>query len=203
MCFHTDATGAIGKTNINFENVDIITFAPHKFYGINGIGVLIKKDNVKLLPLIHGGKSTTIYRSGTPVTSLVSSVKVALELALSSIDKNNEYLKILNEYIKENLSKYNNVIINSKNNCILNTINISIKGTSSTIISKMLEEKDIYLSTKSACSSKENMSKVIYALTKDEELAKSSLRISISHLTKKEEIDEFLTVFDEIMKKVG
>ena len=46
--FHTDATQSIGKLDTNFENVDLITFSPHKFYGINGIGVLIKKDNVKL-----------------------------------------------------------------------------------------------------------------------------------------------------------
>ena len=80
--FHTDATQSIGKLDTNFENVDLITFSPHKFYGINGIGVLIKKDNVKLEPLILGGKSTTIYRSGTPALPLILSIKVATMLNL-------------------------------------------------------------------------------------------------------------------------
>ena len=64
--FHTDATQAIGKVNIDFSNIDFITFAPHKFFGLNGFGALINRNNIKINPIIHGVKSTTIYRSGTP-----------------------------------------------------------------------------------------------------------------------------------------
>ena len=167
--FHTDATQSIGKLDTNFENVDLITFSPHKFYGINGIGVLIKK---------------------------------ALEISLSNMENNNKYLKELNEYIKENLQKYDNVVINSKGKCIYNTINFSVRGVSSDIFSKKLEEKEIYISTKSACSSKNNVSKVVYALTKDEELSKSTLRVSISHLTTKQELTKFFEVFDEIYNEL-
>ena len=193
---------SIGKLDTNFENVDLITFSPHKFYGINGIGVLIKKDNVKLEPLILGGKSTTIYRSGTPALPLILSIKKALEISLSNMENNNKYLKELNEYIKENLQKYDNVVINSKGKCIYNTINFSVRGVSSDIFSKKLEEKEIYISTKSACSSKNNVSKVVYALTKDEELSKSTLRVSISHLTTKQELTKFFEVFDEIYNEL-
>ena len=200
--FHTDATQSIGKLDTNFENVDLITFSPHKFYGINGVGVLIKKDNVKLEPLILGGKSTTIYRSGTPALPLILSIKKALERSLSNMEDNNKYLKELNEYIKENLQKYDNVVINSKGKCIYNTINFSVRGVSSDIFSKKLEEKEIYISTKSACSSKNNVSKVVYALTKDEELSKSTLRVSISHLTTKQELVKFFEVFDEIYNEL-
>lgn len=196
--FHTDATQSIGKLDINFENVDLITFSPHKFYGINGIGVLIKKDNVKLEPLILGGKSTTIYRSGTPALALILSIKKALEIAISNIENYNKYIKELNEYIKKSLEKYNNVVINSKGKCIYNTINFSVRGVNSDVFSKELEKREIYISTKSACSSKNNVSKVVYALTKDEELSMSTLRVSISHLTTKNEIDEFLKAFDDI-----
>lgn len=58
--FFVDATQAVGKININTENVDLMTISPHKFYGLNSIGILIKKENVMLKPLINGGKSTTI-----------------------------------------------------------------------------------------------------------------------------------------------
>jgi cysteine desulfurase len=67
-CFlHVDCTQALGKININLENVDLASFAPHKFYGLNGFGGLLKRKDIVLEPLIHGGSSTTIYRSGTPV----------------------------------------------------------------------------------------------------------------------------------------
>ena len=50
--FHTDATQAIGKIDINYDNVDFITFAPHKFFGLNGFGVLLNLNNNKLISLI-------------------------------------------------------------------------------------------------------------------------------------------------------
>ncbi len=202
VVFHTDATQSIGKVNINFENVDMITFSPHKFYGINGIGVLIKKSNVKLLPLIHGGKSTSKYRSGTPPLALILSIKKTLEIALDNMDKNNKYIKELNEYLKNKLSNYSNVYFNSTNNSILNILNISIIGIDSSKFSKELEKKEIYVSTKSACSSDKNISKTIYAITKDAERAKSSIRISLSHLSTKTQLDEFLKVFDDVYKKL-
>lgn len=200
--FHTDATASIGKVNINFDNIDMITFSPHKFYGINGIGVLIKKDNVKILPLIHGGKSTSKYRSGTPPLPLILSIKKSLELAMDNMDKNSEYLKGLNNYLKDNLKKYPNVYFNTIGNYIYNTLNISIRGIDSNSFSKELEDNDIYVSTKSACSNDKNISKTIYAITNDEERAKSSIRISLSHLTTREELDKFLMVFDEIYKRL-
>lgn len=200
--FHTDATQAIGKININFENVDLITFSPHKFYGINGIGVLIKKENVKLEPLILGGKSTSIYRSGTPALPLILSIKKALLVATENMKKNNEYLSKLNKYVKENLSKYDNVVINSKGKTILNTINFSIREIDSNMFLSKLEEREIYISTKSACSSTNNISNVVYALTKDENLSKNTFRISISHFTKMSELNEFFSVFDEIYNEL-
>ena len=86
--FHTDATQAVGKIDIDYSNVDFITLAPHKFYGLNGFGALINRNNIKLIPLIHGGKSTTIYRSGTPVTANVVALKTAIELSINNLTYN-------------------------------------------------------------------------------------------------------------------
>ena len=67
-CFlHVDCTQAVGKINMDLEGVDLVSFAPHKFYGLNGFGGLLKRKDIVLEPLIHGGASTSIYRSGTPV----------------------------------------------------------------------------------------------------------------------------------------
>ena len=82
IVFHTDASQAIGKINIDIQNADLVTIAPHKFYGLMGISILVKRKNIELKPQILGGKSTTVYRSGTPNTNLIASTAVAIEKAI-------------------------------------------------------------------------------------------------------------------------
>ncbi|MBR1413085.1 MAG: cysteine desulfurase [Bacilli bacterium] len=197
--FHTDATGAIGKVDINYDNVDFITFAPHKFYGINGMGVLVNRNNKKLIPLIHGGKSTTIYRSGTPVVANATSTSLALNIAINNLEKRKEYIKRLNDKLRTELSKLNCIHINSPKSSIPNTLNISLIDRNTKDIMKELEKKDIYLSTTTACSMEGMPSKSVMAITNDINLASNSIRISLSHLTTEEEIDKFLTIFKEIL----
>lgn len=199
--FHTDASQAIGKVNIDFSNVDLVTIAPHKFYGVNGFGALIKKKEVGLVPIINGGKSTTIFRSGTPVTPMVVALDKALEKAINNMDERYNYIKELNNIIKENLSKYPKVHINSTPNSVPHTLNISIEGVKSTEFAKKLEENEVYISTKTSCCPSETPSKLVYALTQDKSLATSSLRISLSHLTTKEELDIFFDVFNKCYKE--
>lgn len=198
--FHTDATQAIGKVKIDYNDVDFITFAPHKFYGLNGFGVLINRNNTKITPLIHGGKSTTIYRAGTPVTGNVIALEKALTIAIDKLDDRYNYIKKLNNKLRNELSKINCIHINSPLNTIPNTINISLINKDTKSILKKLEENEIYLSTTTACSLDSSPSKSVLAITNDEDLAKNTIRISISHLTKEEEIDKFIEIFKELLK---
>lgn len=200
--FHTDAVQAIGKVKIDYSDVDLITFAPHKFYGVNGIGVLIKKKSTNLIPIINGGKSTTVYRSGTPVTPLIVSVDKALDIALSDLDDRYNYVLDLNKMIIDHLKKYSFIHINNTDKSIPFTINFSIKGINSMDFAKMLEEKDVYISTKTSCCPLNTPSKLVYALTRDKSLALTSLRVSLSHLTTKEEINSFLNIFDECVEEL-
>lgn len=199
--FHTDATQAIGKINVNFNNVDFVTFAPHKFFGLNGFGVLLNLNDKKITPLIHGGKSTTIYRSGTPVTANVVALDKALEIALNKLNERYEYIMDLNNYLRNELSVFSNIVINSPKFSIPNTLNISLKGLDAKKIVSLLGEKEIYLSTTSACSLGNTPSKSVYAITNDLELAKNSIRISLSHLTTLDELKEFLSTFKSIYDK--
>lgn len=199
--FHTDATQAIGKINVDFSNCDFVTFAPHKFFGLNGFGVLLNLNNEKIIPLIHGGKSTTIYRSGTPVTANVTALNTSLNIALNNLEERYIYISNLNKYLRDELSIFSQVHINSPKNSIPNTLNISLINMDSKKVVKLLEEKEIYLSTTSACSLKNAPSKSVFAITNDEELAKNSIRISISHLTKKEELETFIREFKKIYEK--
>lgn len=194
--FHSDATQAVGKIEVDTNCVDLMTFAPHKFYGLNGFGVLIKKENVILYPLIHGGKSTTLYRSGTPVLASVVALKKALGIALLNLNKNYEYISSLNQYLRKELKKYKCVIINSPNDSIPHTLNISVKGVKASLFASELEKFDVFVSTKAACCPTNTMSKSVYAISNDKKIASSTLRISMSHLTTKNELDLFLKYFN-------
>ena len=200
--FHTDASQAIGKVDIDFSDVDLVTMAPHKFYGMNGFGALIKKKSITLRPIINGGRSTSVYRSGTPVVASIVALDKALDIALKNQSKRTDYVKNLNNMILKKLSSYKQVHINSTKNTIPYIINFSIKGVKSQNFAEMLEKYDIYLSTKTSCCPLETPSKLVYALTRDKSLSMSSLRISLCHLTTKEEIDEFFSAFDRCYKEL-
>ena len=200
--FHTDASQAIGKVQIDYSDVDLITIAPHKFYGLPGTGVLVKKKNVSLKPLIEGGKSTTLFRSGTPVVGEIAAVSKALSLAISMQSERYDYVKRLNDIIREHLSGYENIYINSTKNSLPFTLNFSIKNVKALKFAKMLEDRGVYISTKTSCCPLYTPSKLVYALTRDKSLASTSLRLSLSHLTSFKEIEEFLQIFDECMKEL-
>ncbi len=200
--FHTDATQAIGKVTIDFSNVDLISFTPHKFYGIPGIGVLIKKKDISLAPIINGGKSTTVYRSGTPTTALIASTSKALEKALKEQDERYNKVLNLNHKIINHLKQYDFIHVNNTDKSVPFTINFSIKGVNSKEFAKILEEKEVYVSTKTTCCADDAPSKIVYALTQDPTLASSSIRVSVSHLTTKEEIDSFLNIFDKCINEL-
>jgi cysteine desulfurase len=202
IIFHTDASQAIGKVKIDYSNCDLITIAPHKFYGMNGISVLVKKKNISLKPLILGGKSTTVYRSGTPVINMITSTDIALTKALNLLDERNEYIKKLNKKIIETLKQYKNVHINNTEKSIPHTINVSIKGIKSDVFAAKLNENNVMVSTKTSCCPLNTPSKLVYALTKDKGLASTSIRISLSHITTEEEIEKFLKIFDKCYKEM-
>ena len=202
-CFlHADMTQAIGKIKVDLSNIDLVSFSAHKFYGIKGIGVLIKKEKIELEPLIHGGKSITNYRSGTPCLPLIVSISKALRLSLENLNEKEEYVKELNSYIKNKLKEYEMVRINSNDYCIAHILNISVLGVKPETMLHALESKGVYISTQSACSNTNAKSKAVLELTKDIDRASSSIRISLSYLTTKEEVEEFINIFDICYKEL-
>ena len=200
--FHVDMTQAIGKISVSLKNVDLASFSAHKIYGLKGIGVLIKKENISLMPLIHGGKSTTIFRSGTPATPLIVSISKALRMSSERLDDNYKYVKDLNNYLKNKLKSIQGIYINSNEYSIPHVLNISIPNIKPETMLHALEENDIYISTQTACSSNSTMSKAVLALTKSEERASSSIRISLSYLTTKEELDTFFEKLKECINRL-
>lgn len=195
--FHVDCTQSLGKIDIDLQNVDLISFAPHKFYGLNGFGGLLKRKDIILEPLIHGGTSTSIYRSGTPVTGQIVAMKKAVEIAFDNLEQRYQYVKKLNKYLRDKLKMYKDIQINTPNEENPFILNLGIKGIKATNFKQTLEEFGVCISIKSACSTLITPSRAVLAITHDRKRALASWRISLSHLTKEEEIDRFLEIFDK------
>ena len=198
--FHVDGTQAIGKINVDIKDIDLYTFSAHKFYGLKGIAALIKKKNINITPLIHGGKSQTEFRSGTPTIALMASLSKALKLAYTDFDKKYNYILNLNEKLKNNLKDNQNIIINSKETSIPHIVNISIPNIKPETLLHYLEQKDIYISTKTACSKDNSDSLTLTTLNKDKSITSSSIRVSISYLTTEEEIEIFIKTLNQAIK---
>ena len=193
---HVDATQAVGKIPVSFEGVDTMSLTAHKFYGLNGIGLLIKRRNLALEPLIHGGESTTIYRSGTPTVALASSLACALDLAVTDLPGRVSHVAKLNAELRAALSTYPLVHINSPEHAIPHVLNLSVRNVKGTVFQRELDAKGVCVSVKSACSSDGLPSRAVFAVSRDRRNALSSWRISLSHLTTEDEIKAFLQAFD-------
>ena len=192
--FHSDVTQSIGKENIDFSLLDLASFSSQKFYGPRGIGVLYVRKGVSLTPLIHGGKSTSTFRSGTPNTALIASMTKSLGIIYEKLDENFLYVSNLNKYIASKLEKLD-VSINSNNYSIPHIVNFSLHDIRSETMMHALEQDEIYISTTTACNTN-NYSDAVYEITKDTKRASQTIRVSLSFQSTKEEIDYFISRLD-------
>ncbi|MDR1630539.1 MAG: cysteine desulfurase [Oscillospiraceae bacterium] len=199
--FHVDAAQAVGKIPFDFHLADSVSVSPHKFGGICGSGMLYKREKTVLEPLIHGGASTTIYRSGTPAVSLAVSAAKALELALGGMDDALRHVQTLQNLLRGVLGQYPLVRVNSPENAVPHILNLSVKGVKGEVFQKMIDDHGVCVSVKSACSVPNTPSRAVFAVSRDKSNALCSWRISMSRRTTQEEIMEFLRIFDHVYKE--
>lgn len=200
---HVDATQAVGKLPIEevrkiIAAADLVCFTPHKFYGLLGCGVLIRKKDVILEPLIHGGASTTVYRSGTPDVAAAAALEEALNLAIQEEKSRISKVSGLNRFLREELNKNPNVTINSPADAVPHILNLSVSGIKGDDMQKKLDEAGICVSVKSACSVKGTPSRAVYAVSHNRRRAMESWRISISHLTTQEELETLVNIIEDV-----
>ena len=199
--FHSDMTQSLGKEIVDLSLVDFASFSGQKFYGMKGVGLLYKKESIVIEPLIHGGKSTTIYRSGTPALPLIVSISKALRLIYDDFDNKQKHIKEVHDYLMDKLNELD-IDINSNEYSINQIVNFSLKNIKGEVMLHALEQDDIYVSTQTACATGD-YSFAIYALTNDKNRARNSIRVSISHLTTIEEIDEFIDSLTKNIDRLG
>ncbi|XMB72334.1 cysteine desulfurase family protein [Mycoplasmatota bacterium WC30] len=197
--FHSDMTQAIGKQKVDLSNVDLVSFTAHKIYGLKGIGVLLRRKNLNLTPVVHGGKSTSIFRGGTPPAPLIYSLAIALKLAYEDFDKKLKYIQTLYDYLcNDLLPQIECAHINYKYG-VPQIVNVSFTEIYAGKLLKELSKRHIIISTQTACSSEASYSATVKRITFSDKLAKTSVRISISHLTQKKELDELIIAIKEIL----
>jgi cysteine desulfurase len=200
--FHVDATQAVGKTPLTFENVDALSFSSHKFYGLNGSGILFKRKELVIEPLIHGGRGTTIYRSGTPTLALAASTEAALSSAIENLVERSAAVSERCAFLRKELSKFPNVRFNSPESALPHILNLSVSGVKGTDFQQALDKHGVCVSVKSACSVENTPSRAVFAVSRDRKNALSSWRISLSHLTSQEELSEFVRIFEICYKEL-
>ena len=115
-------------------------------------------------------------------------------------DERYKYVSKLNQKLREGLSKYKDVSINTISNENPFILNISVTETKAVEFKNKLEEYGVCVSIKSACTVTITPSRIVMSMTHDRKRAFASWRISLSHLVEEEEIDRFLEIFDECYK---
>ncbi len=178
---HTDGVQGFCKTELCG---DFISLSAHKIHGIKGIGGFYCTKGVRFTPLLLGGGQQKNLRSGTEAVEAIA----AFEAAVKAYPTDLSHYEALNIYLRERLSEIPDVIINSPENGVPNILSFSVLGVRSEIMLHSLEEKQIYVSSGSACS-KGKVSSVPDSFGIDDKRADSTLRVSFSFENSKEDID--------------
>lgn len=205
VLFHVDDVQGLGKTPLSIKNtyIDLWTCSGHKIHGLKGTGILYKRIGVKIFPLFHGGSQEMNTRGGTEnLAGIVSFVK-ALRLIKNKEKSEINHLIRMKEKLLSDLEQERDVVINTPRNSAPHIVNFSILDIKPEIVIHMLGEQNIFISTKSACSSKDsNESRVLSKCGFDFERASTGLRVSISYENTIEEIEIFLSALQPIIHQL-
>lgn len=197
---HVDATQAIGKEELSSLCFDLLTFSGHKIGGIKGSGALLKRKDVQLDSQILGGGQENGYRSGTAPVPLDCSLATALRLSLKTLPERRRKAYELNCFLREGLSKIPEVTILSPAEATPFILSFALGEHKGSIVSEALSERGIYVSTKSACSSREEgFSYVVRNAGYDLKTAQNAIRLSFSGEEDIREGEVFLTQLKEIL----
>ena len=199
---HSDFTQAIGKVSVNFNDVDLASLSGHKFFAPKGIGMLYRNEKVKIKPLIYGSSKSNELHPGTPAVALIASFSKALRIALTDLEKKERFVTRLNEKLVKEFSVHKDILINQTKYSIPHILNISLLNIKPETFIHAMEEKDLYWSTNTACSSGD-LSTSVMAIYNDKKRATTTIRISISHITTSDEINQFITQFNSVYNNLN
>lgn len=204
-CFHVDAVQGYGKFHINPSKmgIDLMSVSGHKIHGPKGTGFLYVRNGVRLVPINYGGGQQQGMRSGTENVPGIAGLGRAAQEIYENLDEHVKVMRDLKSYfIKSVTDKLSDVTVNGKtdDDCAPHIISLSFKGVRAEVLLHALEDKDIYVSAGSACSTnRPHVSDTLKSIGLDTELLDSTLRFSMSVFTNKDEIDHTINALEEIV----
>lgn len=207
ILFHADAvcTAGIIPVNVNKLNIDLLTLSGTNFYGPKGASALYIRKGIKIIPQIDGGVQEGGRRAGIENVPAIVGLGKAAELVNNEIEENyKKMIKLRNKLINDLPKKIEYVYLNGHPKIRLpNNINFSIEFIEGEGMLLFLDEKGIYLTSGSACTSRAlKMSHILSAIELDAALAQGSLLMTLSKYNTDEDIDYILEELPKVVKKL-
>lgn len=204
VVYHVDAIQAFGKMEIRpkKESIDILTVSGHKIHGPKGSGFIYIKKNTKINPIISGGGQQDGIRSGTENVPGIAGIGQAAKDCYDNLEQNIQRMTELKDYLIDRLSEIEGVTINSRKGSegAPHIVSASFRGVRSEVLLHALEDKGIYVSAGSACSSnRPSISRTLKAMNIDKGLLGSTIRFSFSEFNSKEEIDYCMEQLNQLL----
>ena len=204
--FHTDAVQAVGKIPINVSeyNIDMLSFSGHKIYGPKGIGVLYAKRGTRVHSLIHGGHQERGRRGGTENVLGIVGLGKACELTEERLNKDIKNISYLRDKLEQGiLSSCIGAVLNGdKDNRLPNTTNISFEHLDGEAILFMLDDRNICVSTGSACESGSlEASHVLKSMEISRNMINGAIRFSLGRYSTENDVNRVLKELPNIIKK--
>ncbi len=203
--FHTDAVQGVNYLNCNVDDlgVDMLSFSGHKIYGPKGVGVLYVRRGTPIQSIIHGGGQEQGLRPGTENVANIVGIGEAVRLISANKEGEKGIKKLRDKLLKEALKIPRSRLNGSETDRLINNVNLSFRGAEGESIIMALDQKGIFASTGSACSSKSlEPSHVLTGIGLSQEEAHCSLRVTLGRKTKEKEIDTLIKILPDIIKRL-
>ena len=202
--FHTDAIQAYGKLNIRpkSEGIDMLSVSGHKIHGPKGVGFIYINEKIRIEPVIFGGGQQKDMRSGTENVPGIAGLGLAAELYYRNHEKYTEKLLAVKNRLMDRLEKIEGVTLNSGKGeeSAPQIVSASFEGVRAEVLLHALEEKGVYVSSGSACSSNHPaISGTLKAIGVKKELLDSTLRFSFGIFNEPSEADYCADCIEELL----
>ncbi len=201
---HSDAVQAFGKIPLYAKGTDMLSLSAHKIYGPKGVGLLMKRKELRIQPLLHGGGHEFDLRSGTENVAGIVGFAKAMELALKEMPRESKrQAKMRDKLIKHALQIPESRLNGHPKKRLPNNANFSFRYVEGESIVMKLNEHGIAASTGSACSSpKLEPSHVLLALGMAPSEAHGSLRLTLGRYNKMKDIDYTIKVLPKVIEEL-
>lgn len=194
ILFHSDAVQGFGKYHIypKRQGIDMLTASGHKIHGPKGIGFIYINEKVKIKPIVFGGEQQKNIRSGTENVPGIAGLGLASKMIYQDLDMKVALMRELKSYFLEGLGRIEDSTVHglTDDSSAPHIISVGIAGIRSEVLLHALEDKGIYVSSGSACSSNHPaVSGVLKGIGAPKQFLDATVRFSMSEFTTKEEID--------------